>query len=166
MWPGTLRQFHRVTRRLINVLTTLSVLAFAAAGALWVDAALRGGRGRLFGSTTDGVTFVNLTGGMQLVAGDLLATRFRTKQVREWSFPGFLYRRIGGPSRQHLLMVHHALALAAFALLPAGRLTWHALSRRRRHARRGVCRTCAYDLTGNLSGVCPECGTPAAATPA
>ncbi len=24
----------------------------------------------------------------------------------------------------------------------------------------GVCRTCGYDLTGNVSGRCPECGTP------
>lgn len=23
----------------------------------------------------------------------------------------------------------------------------------------GHCQTCGYDLTGNLSGVCPECGT-------
>ena len=34
--------------------------------------------------------------------------------------------------------------------------------RRRRHARVPInaCRTCGYDLTGNVSGVCPECGTP------
>ncbi len=25
---------------------------------------------------------------------------------------------------------------------------------------RGVCERCGYDLTGNSSGVCPECGTP------
>jgi hypothetical protein len=25
---------------------------------------------------------------------------------------------------------------------------------------RGCCRGCGYDLTGNTSGVCPECGTP------
>jgi hypothetical protein len=31
--------------------------------------------------------------------------------------------------------------------------------RRRRRRRRGVCVTCGYDLTGNVSGVCPECGT-------
>jgi len=25
----------------------------------------------------------------------------------------------------------------------------------------GHCRTCGYNLRGNVSGVCPECGTPA-----
>lgn len=29
----------------------------------------------------------------------------------------------------------------------------------RRRVRRGVCLRCGYDLTGNISGVCPECGT-------
>lgn len=27
----------------------------------------------------------------------------------------------------------------------------------------GSCRTCNYDLTGNTSGTCPECGTPTSA---
>lgn len=30
----------------------------------------------------------------------------------------------------------------------------------RRRAAPGRCRKCNYDLTGNLSGRCPECGTP------
>jgi hypothetical protein len=30
-------------------------------------------------------------------------------------------------------------------------------SQRRRH-RQGLCTNCGYDLTGNTSGVCPECG--------
>lgn len=37
------------------------------------------------------------------------------------------------------------------------------LSRRldqpRRWAAEGKCTTCGYDLTGNVSGTCPECGT-------
>jgi len=33
--------------------------------------------------------------------------------------------------------------------------------RRRRPEGRGLCRHCGYDLTGNVSGVCPECGVPA-----
>ena len=31
--------------------------------------------------------------------------------------------------------------------------------RRRRRRRRGECVACGYNLTGNVSGVCPECGT-------
>jgi hypothetical protein len=30
--------------------------------------------------------------------------------------------------------------------------------RRRRRLRKGLCTKCGYDLTGNVSGVCPECG--------
>lgn len=33
--------------------------------------------------------------------------------------------------------------------------------RRRRRRRRGLCVKCGYNLTGNTSGVCPECGTEA-----
>jgi hypothetical protein len=29
---------------------------------------------------------------------------------------------------------------------------------RRRHAPPHCCQSCGYDLTGNTSGVCPECG--------
>lgn len=31
--------------------------------------------------------------------------------------------------------------------------------RRWRRRRKGLCVKCGYDLTGNVSGVCPECGT-------
>jgi hypothetical protein len=32
--------------------------------------------------------------------------------------------------------------------------------------RHGLCLPCGYNLTGNLSGTCPECGSPTRATPA
>ena len=32
-------------------------------------------------------------------------------------------------------------------------------ARRRRRRRRGLCPNCGYDLTANVSGSCPECGT-------
>jgi hypothetical protein len=35
-------------------------------------------------------------------------------------------------------------------------MLWRADRRRRL---RGCCRRCGYDLTGNVSGRCPECGT-------
>ena len=37
--------------------------------------------------------------------------------------------------------------------------------RRRRRCKHGLCMECGYDLTGNLSGVCPECGTEAPKPP-
>jgi hypothetical protein len=48
------------------------------------------------------------------------------------------------------------LLAAALAFLPAIRLL---LRLRRKPGGAGLCRACNYDLTGNVSGVCPECGT-------
>ena len=39
-----------------------------------------------------------------------------------------------------------------------GGVFWREEQRRRR--RLGLCLKCGYDLTGNESGVCPECGSP------
>jgi hypothetical protein len=47
------------------------------------------------------------------------------------------------------------MPLAALAVPTA--LVWRRYFRR---ARPGHCRQCGYNLTGNVSGVCPECGTP------
>jgi hypothetical protein len=38
--------------------------------------------------------------------------------------------------------------------------------RSRRWLARGCCPTCGYNLTGNVSGACPECGTPVPKEPA
>lgn len=37
--------------------------------------------------------------------------------------------------------------------------------RRWRRRKKGACLKCAYDLTGNVTGVCPECGTAISVTP-
>lgn len=52
-------------------------------------------------------------------------------------------------------IVFVAALLFAFALY--GEARHRGLVQR---ARRGLCVKCGYDLTGNISGVCPECGTP------
>jgi hypothetical protein len=51
-----------------------------------------------------------------------------------------------------------------FAILPGAR--WF-LWRRTRRCRLaiGKCKKCGYNLTGNISGICPECGTAIAAKP-
>src|SRR5687768_14918702 len=54
-------------------------------------------------------------------------------------------------------MPRSILNVTAFAatILP---VAW--LARRIKRPQPGHCRACAYDLTGNVSGTCPECGTP------
>jgi len=44
-------------------------------------------------------------------------------------------------------------------LPPAVTLLIYSQCRRLRIAK-GLCPTCSYDLTGNTSGTCPECGSP------
>lgn len=48
---------------------------------------------------------------------------------------------------------------ALVRFFPAERV-YHRIRRRISRHRPGICPTCSYDLTGNASGVCPECGTP------
>lgn len=49
-----------------------------------------------------------------------------------------------------------ALGVAMALVLPGARfVAWRRLKGRRR---RGLCEQCGYDLRGNVSGVCPECG--------
>jgi hypothetical protein len=46
-------------------------------------------------------------------------------------------------------------------LLPMVRFPgWIAFIKKRREARVGTCAKCGYNLTANVSGVCPECGKP------
>jgi hypothetical protein len=60
-----------------------------------------------------------------------------------------IWRNVGAP--------HWAVA---FVLLAAGAPCLY----RRKPLEPGRCRRCGYNLTGNTSGVCPECGTAVAAT--
>lgn len=56
-----------------------------------------------------------------------------------------------------ILMLPLGLVLAALSVLPTA-WAYGVIQRRRRRMRPGHCPSCSYDLTGNVSGVCPECG--------
>jgi hypothetical protein len=83
-------------------------------------------------------------------------------------FLGFAYVKITGPFNYHPRQVSGTyIAVPSWActsltlIVP---LVW-ARNQYRRHkeSRIGRCRRCGYSLTGNTSGICPECGTPTAA---
>ena len=70
--------------------------------------------------------------------------------------PGFEFVNFG---RHKSLRLHPAflLPLAALGMVP--QILYGVRRRRVAHrARNGLCPACGYDLTGNVTGACPECG--------
>lgn len=75
--------------------------------------------------------------------------------------PGSFYTHSGPWARGSAYRTYHigfhflvpVLASAVFSLRSIRRWRLH-----ERRLRRGLCVTCGYDLTGNESGICPECG--------
>ena len=54
--------------------------------------------------------------------------------------------------------VSAAHAIEILMLLPVIWLVFTIKRSSRRETQPGYCRSCSYNLTGNVSGVCPECG--------
>ena len=62
-------------------------------------------------------------------------------------------------TRYQVIVAPPWLVAAALSVLPALRARRFVLDRRRaRRGADGYCADCGYDLTGNASGRCPECG--------
>ncbi len=93
--------------------------------------------------------------GHVLVGLSLSAEHWRQIEDRPW-LRSHLYRPPFGATRGALDIPIWVLAmlLAAYPTIALIRCPL----RRNRRRRRGLCVTCGYNLTGNESGVCPECG--------
>jgi hypothetical protein len=190
-----------VRRRLLNLLTALSLLLAAAVVVLWVRSYERADwvqwqRSRLTGPRQHLVVMelfaahgmlvftrdtqrANLPAQVGDEEAELIAGSGRPDGVRLdrftphalldgltdsdfWPRYGFLAETRGfdagadGGSWYTVVTLPLWALVVLAALPPAVRLPPYA--RRRSRTRRGLCPRCAYDLTGNLSGVCPECG--------
>jgi len=79
-------------------------------------------------------------------------------------FLGFWWgtlNEIAGPESGFTVIGPVLPAALPFVILAAPWVVRRAVQARRDRCERcGRCRSCGYDLTGNVSGVCPECGTP------
>jgi len=63
----------------------------------------------------------------------------------------------GGGEMEFLLRLPLWLPLVLFALYPTIAFVRGPLRRHRRR-KKGLCVKCGYDLTGNMTGICSECG--------
>lgn len=85
---------------------------------------------------------------------DLTAAWFRRNCPTEASIASIHWDTKTGQGWNVLVPDYAAMLITA--LLP---VTWAAMWVLKRSRRRiGLCQTCSYDLTGNISGICPECG--------
>ena len=102
------------------------------------------GYGRVSVSSSDDLTSLSVVAGWRI-------DRNQSPGLRFW-FPE--YRTYFGV---HEVLVPGWIPFLLVAI-PTGLLWW----RDRRRIPPGHCQKCGYDLTGNLSGVCSECGEPVA----
>jgi hypothetical protein len=91
------------------------------------------------------------------------AERF-TKPDTTMRFPGFSAGAFDAytdtPDRTRMRYAEIAYPWLILIFAPPPILWFWRFNRRRKLI--GCCAVCTYDLTGNTSGVCPECGTPVA----
>ena len=107
---------------------------------------------------------MNLNGGTwgrgSLVLGETRVSPFAGGSVTA----GYVHQgggsRLATPFSQWSLGLWKPFFLSWLLFLPAAVAFRRHRARLRRGA--GLCMRCGYDLTGNLSGVCPECGAAAA----
>ena len=173
-------------RRLLKLLTVLSLLLCVAVVALWVRS-YRWSDQLLWWSPDAALAVYYDHGRVYLAAAWPLSQSKRgwervardvTGQPGVWerdagafnysvSLLGFGYGNVdrvdGIADRLRLVTVPHWFLCLAFAALPASRLV--SALRCRRLARAGLCVRCGYDVRAS-PGRCPECGEVVASTPA
>ncbi|UCD27323.1 MAG: hypothetical protein JSV03_09325 [Planctomycetota bacterium] len=60
--------------------------------------------------------------------------------------------------RETHIRVPLLLLFVLFCAYPIANFTFRRYYRHYRRRKKGLCLKCGYNLTGNVSGVCPECG--------
>jgi hypothetical protein len=175
-----------MNRRLLNLVTAVSLVLCVAVVALWVGSYFRSDLVTCEepGESPFVIHQVWVTRGRVCVVEDVRGMRdeeidadatFVVPTRRRWSwdvrppkavepFPGRrlsplnragFFKDFGDAHGVRWVFPLGALLVPALAL-PLGRFLVVWANRRRGGA--GLCRRCGYDLTGNVSGVCPECG--------
>jgi hypothetical protein len=91
------------------------------------------------------------------VDGFLSGERSVTEIQQLWRGFGYDGNVVGIVGNGVAVFVPHWLFCLIFFSMPS---LWVLRWRWARRPARGTCASCGYNLTGNVSGVCPECGKP------
>jgi predicted RNA-binding Zn-ribbon protein involved in translation (DUF1610 family) len=148
-------------RRILTIASAASLLLCIAAGVLWARSY------RPVAGQPDGFDLTRTQPLYWLVSNPGLLT-FCRQEGKDWESPEPKFRFLGieyassvvGGSSLRNLFVPYWMLVSLLLVLPAFRLAaWRRHRAIRRRLAAGLCRSCGYNLTANVSGVCPECGT-------
>jgi hypothetical protein len=85
----------------------------------------------------------------------------------DWKYLGFQIHWWEQPARgmasyysERVFVLPYWFLCLLLALYPIWWTKWMAEQLKRKRLEAGECLTCGYNLTGNVSGICPECGKP------
>ena len=139
-------------RRIFNILAAVSLVLCVASAGLWVRSYYK----PTFGYQTPRAAFACF-----VETGDLVCVS-RGGPVAASRPPGviFAHERFGLRYGRVLFRVPCWFLSTLAATLPAIWLRRYRCDRRLRTDGMPHCPKCDYNLTGNVSGICPECGTP------
>ncbi len=160
-----------------KVLIVVLTLASAGSGTLGTVAGLGcfpGARGMEFGRPEDtGYSFITIVWGATRII-KVLHVKYLDNPPsapggKQWMGTGWGYRTSiqidpsGRSTQARFLIVSFLFPVvlsALFAIYPTIAFIHFIRGplRRSRRRRKGLCVKCGYDLTGNVTGVCPECG--------
>jgi hypothetical protein len=172
-WRTSSQYNASIRRRLLNLLSALSLLLCISLIACWspsyerafkVEWSKKDAAGRRYTSVGTSITcggldilvahFPAFDGGEGLWWGRAPARLWGESHL--WFIAG---RDDDGESTRRWVVVPHWVLVGLTALLPAVRTArWLRQRRKLRDQTFGLCPACGYDLTANVSGVCPECG--------
>jgi hypothetical protein len=146
-----------MARRLLNLLTALSLLLCVAVAVLWARSYVKADFVG-FKHPQRGVAVISSGGAVYIgLSSGVGGFYFRSNPASQWGLSDSrwwpFYSDRDTAKGAWTVIIPHWLGIAFAAPV--------ALMLRRRHRRRrwtGHCASCGYNLTGNVSGVCPECG--------
>jgi len=141
-------------RKLFSFAAMLSLLLCLGTVAVWGLQTGAGQRGEIhFGNAALGRMTVNREGWYYVHA---VSASFPDLRDREWGgFRMTVIHTFGRVPQYLSLDLPHWFVAGVASVLPAAWLVKRKLSKKKA----GLCAGCGYSLTGNVSGVCPECGT-------
>ncbi len=159
-----LRDYHFGTTLRTIIVATLTLVTIGTAGPYLLSFFGYSGCSFNFGKTQQHVSF-SFMDGVAAVRLDIYAKPGQSSVGPGWQYPepGFGYEdyvhNIHYGKRIQRTHTRRAHAPGWAVILLFGIYPVFALVRYRRRPKPGHCTKCGYNLTGNVSGVCPECGT-------